>query len=528
MKKNEFELRNFAQPRCCPSTGFEAGSPGGSSVTRRTFLKGMGAVTIGGVALSGLSWPGLLAAAQEEETSGLVRRPLRAKPVLIHSLPQRRPQTSWRDWGGLQTLQDAEAETARIRQELADLGRRADFPVEFLPVSRARTPADISAVSDLATADVILVYAAGGGTDIYNALGGLNKDMVFFCRHKSGPVYLWYEIISPRYLRQHTDSLAVKGVDDGDVVIDSQDEILWRLRSLAGLRNAIGTRVVAIGGPEAWAQPAGVVPKLVAEKWKFDMPTVPYEELGRLIREARSDTSAARKARADADAYLGSPGTTLETDRAFVVNAFLLARVFRGLMKAADCRAITVNSCMGTIMPLAETSACLTLSLLNDAGYLAFCESDFVVIPAGVLLANISGKPVFLNDPTYPHDGIITIAHCTAPRRMNGREAEPARILTHFESDYGAAPKVEMKKGQFVTNIAPDFAAKRWLGLGAEIVEAPFLPICRSQADVRFTCDSLTLAKRMPGFHWMTGYGDYLRELGYALKRVGIEWERLA
>jgi len=38
---------------------------------------------------------------------------------------------------------------------------------------------------------------------------------------------------------------------------------------------------------------------------------------------------------------------------------------------------------------------------------------------------------------------------------------------------------------------------------------------------------SRTLAKRMPGFHWMTGYGDYMRELGYALKKVGIKWENL-
>ena len=81
-------------------------------------------------------------------------------------------------------------------------------------------------------------------------------------------------------------------------------------------------------------------------------------------------------------------------------------------------------------------------------GYLAFCESDFVVIPSGVLLANISGKPMFLNDPTYPHDGVITLAHCTGPRRMNGKDLEPVRILTHFESDYGASPKVEMHKGQ--------------------------------------------------------------------------------
>lgn len=526
MKKSEFGQGNSLQPRCCPSDGSGAFDASGHAVTRRTFLKGMGAATLGGVALSGLSWPALLAGEPEAEVPGLLRRPLKAKPVLIHSLPQRRPQTSWRDWGGIHTQQAAAAEVARIREELDTLRSGADFPVEFLPVSTAHTPADIAAIADIPSSDVILVYAAGGWLDIYNALGDQKKDMIFFCRHKSGPVYLWYEIISPRYLRQHTDSLAVKGVDDEDVVIDSQDEILWRLRALAGLRNTIGTRIVAIGGPDGWAQPPGVVPRLVAEKWKFDMHTASYDELGRLIREARSDASTVKTARADAAAYLKSPGTTLETERPFVENAFLLAQVFRGLMKAADCRAITVNSCMGTIMPLAETSACLTLSLLNDAGYLAFCESDFVVIPSGVLLANITGRPVFLNDPTYPHDGIITLAHCTAPRRMNGREAEPARILTHFESDYGAAPKVDMRRGQVVTNIAPDFAAKRWVGLAGEIVDAPFLPICRSQIDIRFTCDSLTLAKRMPGFHWMTGYGNYLRETGYALKRVNIEFDR--
>jgi hypothetical protein len=164
---------------------------------------------------------------------------------------------------------------------------------------------------------------------------------------------------------------------------------------------------------------------------------------------------------------------------------------------------------------------------LNDSNRLAFCESDFVVIPSGVLLSNISGQPVFLNDPTYPHDGLITLAHCTAPRKMNGESLEPARIMTHFESDYGAAPKVEMRKGQIVTNIIPDFKAERWVGLLAEIMDAPFMDICRSQIDVRFSCDSRKLAERMPGFHWMTAYGDHSRETGYALKRVGITWELL-
>ncbi|MHC4680295.1 MAG: sugar isomerase [Planctomycetota bacterium] len=500
---------------CCPC-GHDLSA---SDMTRRGFLQGMGGAAVLGTALAGMSWSALSAAERQSE-AGPKRRPLVVQPILLYSTPKRRPQWSWRSWGGIQTQQDAEQEVGRIKRELGELETKADFPVEFPPVAAIKGAGDLAGLSGIEKADVLLVYAAGGGMDTFARLAERGKDMIFFCRHKSGPVYLWYEIISPRYLRQHTDALALTGIDDGDVVIDNQDEILWRLRGLCGLRNTMGTRIVAIGGPGAWAQPKDVVPNLVREKWQFDMQTVSYDELGKLIKEARA-------ARRRAGAYLSAPGNTLETQREFVNNAFLLEQVFRGIMKEADCQAITVNSCMGTIMAMAETSACMALSLLNDAGYMAFCESDFVVIPSGVLLVNISGKPMFFNDPTYPHDGIITLAHCTAPRKMNGKELEPVRIMTHFESDYGASPKVEMSKGQVMTNIVPDFASKRWVGLLGEIIDAPFMDICRSQIDIRYTCDDRTLAERMPGFHWMTCYGDYMRELGYALKKVGIQWENL-
>ena len=110
---------------------------------------------------------------------------------------------------------------------------------------------------------------------------------------------------------------------------------------------------------------------------------------------------------------------------------------------------------------------------------------------------------------------------------MDGKKLDPARIMTHFESDYGAAPKVEMRLGQITTNIVPDFDAKRWLGFTGKILDNPFLDICRSQIDVSVDGDCDLLAKEMRGFHWMTGYGDYLNEVGYALKRVGIEWMKV-
>jgi len=186
--------------------------------------------------------------------------------------------------------------------------------------------------------------------------------------------------------------------------------------------------------------------------------------------------------------------------------------------------AITVQGCMSTIIPIARTTACLSLSLINDDGLMAFCESDFVVIPSGILLRYISGRPSFLQDPTHPHHGVVTVAHCTAPRRMNGLDLEPVRILTHYESDYGAAPKVEMKIGQIVTNIAPNFHSTRWIGFTGKIIDHPFMDICRSQIDIEINGDWRRLLDQMQGFHWMTCYGDCLKEVGYAVKKLGIEW----
>ena len=521
MTRHEEHGAQPIQPRCCPC-GDRAAGP--LSVTRRDFLRA-GGIAMGGVALTGLAWSALQA--EEMRLGGpTARKPLVVKPILTFAIPRRRDKTSWRSWGGIQTQQDADQEVARIQRELEKLKADADFPLEFLPVAPVRGPGDLGKLDDLQKADTVLLYAAGGPQSIFHEVVKTGKHVVFFLRHKSGPLYDWYEIISPRYLRQHTDRLAVKGVDDGDVVVDSAEELSWRLRSLGGLKNALGTKILAVGGASGWACPQA--PDLSRAKWKLDIQTVDYKDLGQLIQAARQDKAALQSARTRAAEYLKAGGVKLETDKTFVENCFLLEQVFRGLMAKAGAGAITVNSCMGTIMPIAETTACLTLSLLNDAGYQAYCESDFVVIPSGILLANISGRPVFLNDPTYPHAGVITLAHCTAPRRMNGKTLDPVRLLTHFESDYGAAPKVEMRKGQKVTNIIPDFAAERWTGFAGEIVDAPFLPICRSQIDVAYKADDRKVAENMPGFHWMTCYGDYTREIAYALKKIPIAWEQLA
>lgn len=512
-------MDNMLHPANCKCCGNAA-----SEISRRKFVQVTGKSMIGTVALSGLTWSAL-SAIYPGNNFELRRATLVVKPLLTYATPVPKAQSSWREWGGIQTEKQAEEEKLRIKGELEAIKSKADFPMDLLPLSSVRSEAELKEVTDLVSADVIIVYAAGGSMRVFETLNKQGKNLIFFCRHKSGPVYLWYEIISPRFLRNHTDKLATTGVRENDVVIDNPDEILWRLRSLDGLKSTLGSRIIAVGGAGGWSQPKA--PAFARDKFRLEILEVSYDELGKLINEAKGDSSVISGAKTKAREYLADRTVKLETKTEFVENCFVLKEVFQRLLNKYDCRAITINGCMSTIMPLCETSACLTLSLLNDDGYLAFCESDFVVVPAGILLANISGKPVFLNDPTYPHDGLITLAHCTAPRRMDGEKLEPAVLLTHFESDYGAAPKVEMAIGQKVTNIIPDFEFQRNVAFTGTITDNPFLDICRSQIDITFDFDSNMLAEKMPGFHWITGYGDYTKECGYAMQKIGIAVEKL-
>lgn len=497
------------------------------STDRRRFLAGLGTLAAGSAVLSAWTAAGAVPGpAYAPARRPIERKRLVVQPVLTYDLAQRREATSWRNWGGIQKEEDAAKEQAWIGKELGQIAATADFPVQIRPVAmvKNRAQAEQAAQGDF---DVMLIYAAGGGGDLLERLTVPNKWNLMFLRHDPGPVYLWYEIVSPRFLRKTVDEYGQPGWDPTDVVVDKHEDLLWRLRALGALKNTLGKRIVCVGGAAGWGEGGQKAPALARDIWKMDLVDYPYAELGPRLKAARQQQPLVDYAQECARKFLKERGISLHTRKEFVVNAFILAEVLTDLMDEAKTDALTINSCMGTIMPMSQTTACLPLSLLNDAGYQAFCESDFVVIPSGVLLHYLSGKPVFLNDPTYPHDNVVTLAHCTAPRKMDGKRAEPARILTHFESDYGAAPKVEMKIGQVCTNIAPDFASKKWLGFRGTIVANPFLDICRSQIDVKIHGSGETVMQDMQGFHWMMCYGDYLRETGYSLKKAGIHWQQV-
>ena len=167
--------------------------------------------------------------------------------------------------------------------------------------------------------------------------------------------------------------------------------------------------------------------------------------------------------------------------------------------------------------------------MANDEGLTAYCHTDLTHTLPGVLLRWIANKPTFVCNSHFPHDGLFTVAHCAAPRKMNGKDFEPTTIMTHFESDYGAATKVEYTKGQTLTVVIPNLRCTKWQGFRGTVVDSPSRPACRSQIDIQIDGDWRGLQAAMEGFHCQVCYGDYLREVGYALKKLGhVEWQNFS
>ena len=59
---------------------------------------------------------------------------------------------------------------------------------------------------------------------------------------------MYYEIAHFHFLRKIEAGPREKNMDVDDIVVDEYGDVLWRLRALYGLKNARGTRSLAIGG----------------------------------------------------------------------------------------------------------------------------------------------------------------------------------------------------------------------------------------------------------------------------------------
>ena len=312
---------NNHQPSCTCNCFHRLRSPHQAppGFTRRDFLYGVGALTIGSIAAHAAQIPGS-GAVSGLQSGPLARIPLRVQPVLSYEIPQRRQATSWRNWGGIQTEEDAAREKEKIGRELDRLRSQAGFPLEVRPLTAVRT---VPQASELAGKDhdVLLLYAAGGGVNILEALTAPGKWNLMFLRHDPGPVYLWYEIAHPRFLRKTVDDYGQPGM--GRARCDGRRSVGDPLAP-AGAERPEEHAVQKNRGdwrPGGWGTGGKNRARGARELWRMELIRLPLQGPRARFRKARQNTALVKRCRGEA-IILQAGGVSLETTREFLDNAF--------------------------------------------------------------------------------------------------------------------------------------------------------------------------------------------------------------
>ena len=180
------------------------------------------------------------------------------QPVLMYVVQEHKDETSYRSWGSVHTVPRGRAEIGTNPGGAESTVGRGGVPAyascpwsasapwsKPAPCTRVRMTSFWSTPPAALRSSLTACFATQP-----------RRDTLIFVRHRNGPLYYWYEGLGMRVVKAPTPQEVARYSADNhgpvtvhDVVIDDQDELIGKLRALKGLKNFIGQRIVALGGP---------------------------------------------------------------------------------------------------------------------------------------------------------------------------------------------------------------------------------------------------------------------------------------
>ncbi len=178
--------------------------------------------------------------------------------------------------------------------------------------------------------------------------------------------------------------------------------------------------------------------------------------------------------------------------------------------------------CFDILEPLKGT-ACLALSRLNDAGYVAVCEGDISAALSMLLLSKASGLPSFMGNVAKIDGKTLLLAHCTSPTKI----LSGFKYMSHFESGLGVGIAGEMKEGERVTVARLDTKKKILRAGSGKVLSQPFRgDLCRTQVKVELE-DPSTIARSPIGNHYALTLGNHVKLLESFAYVEGYSFEKI-
>ena len=148
------------------------------------------------------------------------------------------------------------------------------------------------------------------------------------------------------------------------------------------------------------------------------------------------------------------------------------------------------------------------LAVLNAQGIYAGCEGDMPSLISMAVLGELSGKPVFMANPSriLSDSNEIIFAHCTLPLNM----PTEIELMTHFESGLGVAFRGRIPEGPCTIFKTSGLLDRYFVKAGTLAENLCETNLCRTQIRIGLAEEDLNyfLTKSI-GNHHMIVTGDY-------------------
>jgi hypothetical protein len=419
------------------------------------------------------------------------------------------PQPEDRNWGA--DAKQIEAMKARLTEAETKLGN-----VELV-VGQSRSPQDTEALLKKAGPDapVLAINVQNFSlTRVVAPVLDAGRPLAVFSLPASGHDWMY----APRWRRQGHRVALLASSDYGEL-----ERALRLLRVIPMMRR---TRILLF--PPARGTEAACSPEEVKKHLGADVLAIEQKELDEMLGSL--DEAAVR---AEIEAWTQGAKEILEPTKEDIEKAARISVVLDRLVEREQADGLAIGTCMGW---LSRGFPCLGFARLRDRGVPAACEGDMDSLLTMILLQYAIDRPGFQGNATFDTArNALWTAHCTAPLKMDGPDAEAAPYLLRGHSEVGGSgcvPEVQYRVGQMITRTKL-VNLETILASTGEIIEVPERAVhgCRTQIVTKVRdaakmasgwSSALETEDAMTLLHRVVFYGDHMQSLRHLANLMGL------
>jgi|GEM_PF-331489 L-fucose isomerase-like protein len=384
---------------------------------------------------------------------------------------------------------------SQLEKELESRGVDASF------IGTLSSPDKISEIGEHGSSAILV--ATGGTESIIVAVGKLSRTIHLFYHDSYNSLPSALEAAAA--LRELGKIVHLHRIEE---VSELADFIKKLSIAANGALRLSRCKLGVIGGVSDWLVYSRTSVDDVKRKLGTEIVNIPLGELvdgmekGFTLNEAEPSKLGAAESKV-------SP---LELSKALTVHKSL-----EKLVKKYDLCGLTVK-CFDLIVAK-NTTACLSMALMNSRAFPAACEGDVPLMISMALGEFVTGRPAFMGNPSKVSEEEVLIAHCTSPLISR------FRLMTHFESGLGVGVSVEYPVGEKATlfRIDPKLEVLR-IGLGQIKKWGWRSDLCRTQILLELKGADKILKKSI-GNHYALILGDWTEEISNAAEILGLNIE---